>query len=123
MGQLKGIAAVPVAVAVSLLASGLGCVGTSIDPPGPIRLHAQAANVSFESAFPAEIRLALGSTVSALDFSASANSDRGVWSARATLTREQVLAGLASVDVGSTGTALGSVQIGGSTLMLIVTKP
>jgi hypothetical protein len=95
----------------------IGCGGSASEPPGPVRFRAQSAGVAFESFMPARIDVALGSAASAFELSASAASDRGVWSARATLTRDQALAGAASVEIGATALAPGQVQINGSRLL------
>ena len=102
---------------VVIVAGVVGCGAANNDPPGPIRLRAEAAGVAFASFFPARLDLVLGTAVSAFEFSASAGSDRGVWTARAALTREQAVAGVARVEVGSTAPAPGQVQIAGSRLL------
>jgi hypothetical protein len=93
---------------------GCGGSGASGDPPGPIRVHVQAADVDFQSTLPAELDLALGSSVTAFQFSISAVSDRGGWSAFASLSEAQVLGGEASVAVTNAAGAVGSAQITGS---------
>ena len=112
MTRRRNIAAACASLALS--ASALACVPDG-DGPAPIVLRAQTADVTFESAFPAELDLALGSNASAFTFSAAAASDRGVWSIRATLTREQVFAGAFNLEVGSSALSLASAQIQGST--------
>lgn len=102
---------------LAVVAAGVGCSAASNDPAGPIRLRVEAAGVTFDSFFPARLDVVLGSTASAFEFSAAAGSDRGVWSARATLTRDQALTGLARVAVGSTALAPAQVQIAGSRLL------
>jgi len=97
------------------LTVGVVACDTSDSTPAPIVFRAQAAGVSFESAFPAVVDLALGSNASVFTFSASATSNRGVWSVHATLTREQVFAGAVSLDLGSSTSALAAAQINGST--------
>jgi hypothetical protein len=102
--------------AIGVLAIGAhACDGATGSSPAPIVFRAQAADVDFESAVPAVLDLALGSNASAFVFSASAGSNRGVWSVRATLTREQVFAGSVSLDIGSSVSAPASTQIHGST--------
>jgi hypothetical protein len=91
----------------------VGCGGNG-PPPGPIRFRAQAAGVAFESTSPAFVDVALGSTASVFELHASAGSDRGIWRVRVTLTREQTLAGIASVTVGTSELGPANVQITGS---------
>ena len=106
--------ALVVARFVLLVGLGAGCFGSSVDPAGPTRVHIQSASTTFESAFPAELDLALGSTSTVFQFSISGVSDRGVWSARAFPTMDQVLARQASLPITSAAGGAAAVQIGGS---------
>jgi hypothetical protein len=102
---------------VTLAGLGAACGGTGStgDPPGPIRVHIQAASTTFESGLPAELNLALGSTVSEFQFGISGVSDRGGWIALAFLSRDEILAGQATLPVTKTAGGVASVQLTGST--------
>jgi hypothetical protein len=106
---------IAVTLALATLTAGVAACDTPRGTPAPIVFRAQAAETEFESALPARLDLALGANVSAFTLSAAAASSGGVWNIRATLTREQVFAGVVSLDVGSSADAAANVQINGAT--------
>lgn len=107
-----------VAWALALLLAHIGCqseVRAPSSAPAPTKLRFRSVDGTlFTSGLAAELRIALGSPAF-YDLGLSAVSGNGDgWSATARLTRDQVLAGSASLGVAALGDGTARVQRSGS---------
>jgi hypothetical protein len=105
---------IALAAAVTLAAALGGACSNGGAAAGPIRLRVQTTDATFQSTLPATLALALGTTVSAFQLGITAGGDRGIWTGVALLTRDQVLAGAATLNVTAAPDGIANVQVSGS---------
>src|ERR1700690_4096618 len=118
MGASNIARAVTVSAVIAAGAFGCGASGSSVDSVGPTRLQIDTQGGHFEGPFPAQLNSYL-SSVPTYQLSFEAGDGQRTWVAVLHLSRDQALAGHASIPIsaGVLSEGQGSVQLLGGTFV------